>query len=1169
MVRLEDIHPKTKINGLVHGHPVEIIEAYFMGPDALSVVFREESGEAKSRILLRQHENTLTLVGNAEKTRSLSADGNHFRLASEAYRIRLAHLFDPLLAVHTSIVQPLPHQITAVYEEMLPRQPLKFLLADDPGAGKTIMVGLLMKELMMRGDLKRCLVCCPGGLVEQWQEEMRSKFNLRFQPVSRDLIENDMGGNPFQTYDLSIGRLDQLSRSPDVLAKLKQADDWDLIVCDEAHKMSCPWYGGEAKPTKRYELGMTLSKKTRHLLLMTATPHNGKDEDFQSFLRILDPDRFEGKPRSGETVDASDLMRRMVKEDILKFDGTRLFPERRAETPTYDLTPEEFDLYTKVTNYVSNEMGRAERLIRAGEGKRGMVVGFAMTTLQRRLASSPEAIYQSLKRRKQNLERDLTKIREGKKKIGDLSEDVKDGPIDEDSDDDDYNDVEREDYEQKATSHVTAAQTIQELESEIATLSELENDALKIRTSSNHAKWHKLRDVLENQKELFDDAGHRNKLIIFTEHRDTLNYLVSNIRSHLGVSEAVVEIHGLMSRDKRHYNQEKFVQDKDTLILVATDAAGEGINLQRAHLLINYDIPWNPNRLEQRFGRIHRIGQTEVCYMWNLVAKDTREGDVWKTLFDKLEKERVALGDRVFDVLGRAIEAKELRDLMVEAIRYGNLPEVRKRLSETVEKKLDTKHLGELLEEEALATDVMDWSRIVHIKEEMERAEARKLQPHFIRTFFINAFEQLGGNVHQRETGRYEITYVPSMIRQKWESMAKGPKLLTKYERVTFDKDLIQIPEKPTAEYICPGHPLLDITIQLILEKFGTTLNEGSILVDNNDQGDRPRTLWYVQADIVDERRDSSSKERVVSRQMHFVEVDDEGNFSNAGYAPYLDYRPIENDEKGRLGPNFIESVYHPESESEVLSYAVNKVLLPHFLEVRQQREAFVDKTKAAVKERLTKEIAYWDNRANELKDQELQGKMTRLSSGNARRNADDLEARLKARMAELEMERMVNLKPPLVVGCAIVVPKGLLVKEGVLEGPPEISQDRGEVERLAMEAVIANEISLGRQPRDVHLENRGYDIESYDPKNNCHLFIEVKGRVLGATTVTVSRNEILTGLNKADKYILAIVQVDGHALPPKYIIQPFINEPDFTVTSSNYDIQRLFKSPQDAPGVD
>jgi len=1052
---------------------------------------------------------------------------------------------------------------------MLPRQPLKFLLADDPGAGKTIMAGLLMKELMMRGDLKRCLVCCPGGLVEQWQEEMRSKFNLRFQPVSRDLIENDMGGNPFQTYDLSIGRLDQLSRSPDVLAKLKQADDWDLIVCDEAHKMSCPWYGGEAKPTKRYELGMTLSKKTRHLLLMTATPHNGKDEDFQSFLRILDPDRFEGKPRSGETVDASDLMRRMVKEDILKFDGTRLFPERRAETPTYDLTPEEFDLYTKVTNYVSNEMGRAERLIRAGEGKRGMVVGFAMTTLQRRLASSPEAIYQSLKRRKQNLERDLTEIREGKKKIGDLSEDVKDGPIDEDSDDDDYNDVEREDYEQKATSHVTAAQTIQELESEIATLSELENDALKIRTSSNHAKWHKLRDVLENQKELFDDAGHRNKLIIFTEHRDTLNYLVSNIRSHLGVSEAVVEIHGLMSRDKRHYNQEKFVQDKDTLILVATDAAGEGINLQRAHLLINYDIPWNPNRLEQRFGRIHRIGQTEVCYMWNLVAKDTREGDVWKTLFDKLEKERVALGDRVFDVLGRAIEAKELRDLMVEAIRYGNLPEVRKRLSETVEKKLDTKHLGELLEEEALATDVMDWSRIVHIKEEMERAEARKLQPHFIRTFFINAFEQLGGNVHQRETGRYEITYVPSMIRQKWESMAKGPKLLTKYERVTFDKDLIQIPEKPTAEYICPGHPLLDITIQLILEKFGTTLNEGSILVDNNDQGDRPRTLWYVQADIVDERRDSSSKERVVSRQMHFVEVDDEGNFSNAGYAPYLDYRPIENDEKGRLGPNFIESVYHPESESEVLSYAVNKVLLPHFLEVRQQREAFVDKTKAAVKERLTKEIAYWDNRANELKDQELQGKMTRLSSGNARRNADDLEARLKARMAELEMERMVNLKPPLVVGCAIVVPKGLLVKEGVLEGPPEISQDRGEVERLAMEAVIANEISLGRQPRDVHLENRGYDIESYDPKNNCHLFIEVKGRVLGATTVTVSRNEILTGLNKADKYILAIVQVDGHALPPKYIIQPFINEPDFTVTSSNYDIQRLFKSPQDAPGVD
>ena len=272
---------------------------------------------------------------------SFDADGALFGLVAEAYRIRLAYLFDPLLAVHTSLVQPLPHQILGVYQEMVPRQPLRFLLADDPGAGKTIMAGLLIKELIARGDLKRCLVVCPGALAEQWQDEMNEKFQLPFEILTNDKLEAARTGNWFQENDLVIARLDKLSRNEDVQAKLEMTE-WDLVIVDEAHKMSASFFSGEVKETKRYKLGRLLGRLTRHLLLMTATPHNGKEEDFQLFLALLDADRFEGRFRDGvHVIDPSDLMRRLVKESLLKFDGTPLFPERRAYSPTYKLSEAE------------------------------------------------------------------------------------------------------------------------------------------------------------------------------------------------------------------------------------------------------------------------------------------------------------------------------------------------------------------------------------------------------------------------------------------------------------------------------------------------------------------------------------------------------------------------------------------------------------------------------------------------------------------------------------------------------------------------------------------------------------------------------------------------------------------------------------------------------------
>src|ERR1700758_530139 len=408
MTRLEDLRPTAVVRGILPDGLVMVISVQWFGSEALELTYKTPEGKVANELLYR-HDEPRIEVAEQGRPWSFDGDGALFRLVSEAQRIRLAHLFDPVLAVHTSVVDPLPHQITAVYEAMLPRQPLRFLLADDPGAGKTIMAGLLMKEMIARGELQRCLVVCPGSLAEQWQDELYRRFHLPFDILTNDNLEAARTGNWFLETNLAIARLDKLSRNEDVQLKLQAPEcRWDLIVCDEAHKMSATFFGGEVKYTKRYHLGQLLSSLTRHFLLMTATPHNGKEEDFQLFMALLDGDRFEGRFRDGvHQADTSDLMRRMVKENLLKFDGTPLFPERIAYTVPYKLSNAEAQLYKEVTDYVREEFNRAEKL---GNDKRTGTVGFALTILQRRLASPPEAIYQSLHRRSERLEKRLREL---------------------------------------------------------------------------------------------------------------------------------------------------------------------------------------------------------------------------------------------------------------------------------------------------------------------------------------------------------------------------------------------------------------------------------------------------------------------------------------------------------------------------------------------------------------------------------------------------------------------------------------------------------------------------------------------------------------------------------------------------------------------------------------
>ena len=1086
---------------------------------------------------------------------TFQADGQLLRLVSEAYRISLAHLFDPLLAVHTSLIDPLPHQITAVYDEMLTRQPLRFLLADDPGAGKTIMAGLLIRELMARGDVRRCLICAPGSLTEQWQRELLTKFQLKFTILTRDLM--DASPNPFAEHDCIIARLDQVSRSQALQARLEETD-WDLIVCDEAHKMSAAYFGNRLQETKRYKLGRLLGKLTRHFLLMTATPHNGKQEDFQLFLKLLDADRFEGRFREGaHRIDAADMMRRMIKEGLLKFDGKPLFPERKAYTVNYELSGDEADLYGHVTEYVRSEFDRAEKL---DHGGRKGAVGFALTILQRRLASSPEAIYQSLKRRRERLENRLKEAAENHETVLKAPKLAYD---DEDWDDfEEAPEAEVEKIEAEFIDLATAAGTISELKAEINTLRDLEARALGVRRSGNDRKWNELLRLLQDTPEIKAD-GQQRKLVIFTEHRDTLNYLMEKLNTLIGRPEAIVTIHGGIGRAQRRQVEERFRNDPDALILVATDAAGEGINLQRAHLMVNYDLPWNPNRLEQRFGRIHRIGQKEVCHLWNLVASQTREGAVYQRLLEKLKTERDTLNGQVFDVLGKLFQETPLRKLLIDAVRYGDSPQIRARLEQALDSAADPNHARHALEEQSLIKTAMDVSRVMQIREDMERAAIQRLQPHYIKAFFQQAFAYLGGVMHERETGRYAIDYVPARIRGHATEQGLLP-IAVKYERICFEKALIDRETKPQATFICPGHPLLEAVISLILRQEGHVLRQGAALIDRNDPGQKPRVLFYVEQAIQD-ARSINGQGRVISREALFVEIDSDGQPCEASGAPYLDYRPPTADEKAQI-EDLLQAdwLQDDQLERKAMEYAIDQLSPRHLERIRQRRSQLIDKTEAAVRERLTKEINYWDARAIQLRDDEQAGKINaRLNSRRAQERANELVKRLDWRLEELAQERQIKAVRPIVAGGALIIPIGLLLDE---KRRSQVD-DRRKIEEIAMQAVMQAERVLGNDPRDVSRHNLGYDIESRAPADKAGesdrlRFIEVKGRRADARTVTLTRNERLCALNSPRQFILAIVEIEGNnARPPRYLRGDSLDVED--AVSVNLDLPKLLKRSQ------
>jgi superfamily II DNA or RNA helicase len=1154
-VRLEDLTPGALASGIVGDEPVTVVAIRWIGSNAMQLTYRTGDGRLDERLLYRDHEPRLTLR-QAAAAYDFSADGGLFKLATEALRIRMAARFDPMLAVHTSDLEPLPHQIEAVYGELLDRTPLRFLLADDPGAGKTIMAGLYAKELMLRGDAERILVVAPASLVDQWQEELADKFGLRFELLTRQLADATIDGSVFTRFPLLIARMDQLSRSDDLKAQLDRCD-WDLVVVDEAHRMSAHYFGPELHTTKRYQLGQLLGRHTRHLLLMTATPHSGKEEDFQLFMALLDSDRFEGRYRDAvHTVDTEGMMRRMIKEELLTFEGRPLFPERRAYTVPYPLSQAEQELYEAVTQYVREEMNRADRLRQEGD-RRGVTVGFALTVLQRRLASSPEAISKSLERRRRRLERRRREMMAaaGAESVMEQSlrarlAELLGRELPEDLDEiDDLASGEVEELESEVADAATAAQTAAELDREITLLGGLEELARRVRNSGTDRKWTELRDLLSENALIRDQAGNLRKIIIFTEHRDTLDYLAERIRGHLGQPEAVAVIHGGVRREERRKVMEVFAQDPDCRVLVATDAAGEGLNLQRAHLMVNYDLPWNPNRIEQRFGRIHRIGQTEVCHLWNLVAEDTREGMVFQRLLDKLEQMRQTYQGKVFDVLGQAFENRPLRDLLLEAIRYGEQPDVRARLDEVIDATVG-EGLDKLIAERAADHDVLARADLEHWRAAMDEARARRLQPHYVRAFFLAAFKLLGGAIAEREAGRYEIRHVPADVRDRDRQIGIGAPVLRRYERVTFDRELTGPPGRPHAELLAPGHPLLDAVTDLIIERYGSLLKHGTMLVNRHDPGEQPRLLTAVTQEITD----GHDPARTIAKRFDFVEISPNGARPTAE-ARYLDYEPAEEPERQAVGYLLTERWLSAGVDHLAVDWAVEHGMPALLASTREQVSARVDQTRRLVRQRLTQEINYWDARHAELLEAEAAGRQLKIKPETALRRARDLERRLERRLADLAREEDLTAKPPVVAGGALVIPQGLIDRLPGCSGaaPPMTTHDTSLTDRRAVDAVLAAERDLGRDPQEMPHNNPGYDIQSRT--DNGHLvFIEVKGRVTGADDFWITKTEALTGKNAGSESRLALVSVhpDGPERDQvRYIHDPFrdVDFGDFNAT--------------------
>ncbi|MDW8069733.1 MAG: DUF3883 domain-containing protein [Anaerolineae bacterium] len=1008
-------------------------------------------------------------------------DPHRFRLGLEAARLGLAYEYDPYFSLSIARVDPLPHQLEAVYDVILPLPRIRFLLADDAGAGKTIMAGLLLKELKLRGLVQRTLIVTPANLAFQWQREMRDRFRERFDILRGEDLRTAYGVNPWQDRSQVITSMDWAKRE-DVLESLRRTT-WDLVIVDEAHRMSA---SDPEHKTERYRLGELLSRQAHHLLLLTGTPHKGDPENFCLFLQLLDRDVY-GDVRSLEEAirrNHAPFYLRRTKEALVTFPDSetgqvrRLFTNREVRTVRFELDGPEFAFYDALTRYIQDQSIRAS----LDPSARGRALGFTMAMYQRRFASSLHAVRLSLERRLKRLEESLRQPPAGAPTDLARLEEIDELPEDE---------VTRLEEEIERASLPSEREAIRQ---EIETLQALIGQARTLEERGASSKLNRLREVLTDQN-IFGDP--RTKLLIFTEFRETLDYLVAQLR---GWGLKVTQIHGGMKigdRDTpgtRLYAEREFREDAQ--VLVATEAAGEGINLQFCWLMINYDIPWNPMRLEQRIGRIHRYGQEHDCLVFNFVAANTREGQVLERLLDRLAEIRRELGsDQVFDVVGEIIPANYLerlfRDLYAGKITQQTVLD---RLVQDIDRERFARICRSTLE--GLAKRELN---LVAILGRTAEARERRLVPEVVEEFFLQAAPVAGLPTPKGQNGIYTIGRIPRHLQDVGQRLEPrfGP-LGREYHRITFDRR--RLSDDPTLEWVTPGHPLFEAVREQVWEEAQEHLRRGAVFYDPTRA--EPARLEVYAASVADGRGNT------LHRQLLVVEVTVSGEMRLRQPTLFLDLIPA------RVEAPADSPI--PLDRERVEAFLLEKGLIPFLESVRRERGRELETIARHVELSLLTLIDRQQRQVAELLQRQERGEDVSLALREAERRLDELNDRMERRQAELARERELAIADLTLIGSALVLPD---VERETLA--PLVRDE--EVERIAMETAIAYERAQGREPEDVSAQDRGFDLLSRHPESGRVRFIEVKGRA-AVGPVVLTRNEYKTAQRLRSDYWLYVV---------------------------------------------
>ncbi len=1092
-------------------YPV-VVEAVKSLGKLLALQVRADDGTIKETFLTDQEvQGLLKTLDTSPQQTMQSVPAEDLRLLIESHRIGLAYAYDPLFAVSLSGIRSLPHQIEAVYGKMLPQARLRFLLADDPGAGKTVMTGLLMKELKLRNALERILIIVPAALTIQWQDELLRFFNEFFIIINAENDKQQLG-NLWLRESQVIASMDY-AKQEGVREKI-WSSGWDLVVVDEAHKCSAytktrAGRSPEAQKTKRYQLIEYLSSQPALMLLfLTATPHQGDEDRFAHFLHLLEPDLFpephklDGNGREVRRAvlqlgkDSPWVLRRL-KEDLRDFDGRRIFPDRHSRTVTFTLGPEEYGLYLLVNDYLN-------RFLVGGSGAKRQSIALTRTVFQRRLASSTFAIYRSLERRYKRLEDILKELEslsqeQQQRRLLRLS-----GVVDEERDEDDLDEKERD----TLLNETTAAEQLYQLQEELAALRELVAEARQIYEHAPDNKLASLRDILQ-QVEFNELKGGLGRLLIFTEHRDTMEYISGHLREW---GFHVCNIHGGMNPHERKRAQEIFRTEAQ--ICVATEAAGEGINLQFCHLMINYDLPWNPTRLEQRMGRIHRIGQERDVYAFNFVAEQSSdgkpviEGRILKCLLDKLEQIRASLGsDRVYDVIGQVLALNEvnLSEMLREAALYpGRLSEYEGQIE-----RLNLEKLHQYEEETgiALARAYVDFPKA---QEAAFLADERRLMPEYIARQFLAMAQKVGLKVESRADGLNRIPYVPQDLRsENLESVRRFGQAETKYNKITFQKEHLEFDRHPDAVLVSPGHPLYAAVDEKFRRRYDSLQGSFSVFVDSDEK--EPYTLHFFEADVAGDYPKANvvlHSELVCVRQqkdqMELVAADilhDLVPFEGAYNQPQINWRPAE--EFVRINSQL------PQRQATLE-------------ERKKQAQIIRDYLQKSYDERI------WasQRRAMELRARlEMGEKEVSLAVQEADRDVEQLERRRADCLERLRHIEIVRPGPVRYLGSFSVIPANQVESLQTLVEDPEA---KALCEQLAMQAVMEYEIKRGWEPIDVSLQKVGFDIRSISPadaqtgKREIRR-IEVKGRKKGEA-IRLTENEWRKARQLRDSYWLYVV---------------------------------------------